>query len=146
LARLYPQELGSLFVASYDSHGYGGGIRPHLHTGVLSLIKFSQALQAYMDWVQNSLQISSFISFVYSSQLKGIYWPFPSNGRLFWLHSHDTNVCTCPTESERKRNGDSFNCYYYSQNYWVFGLLPSSGILENRKHDVSETGSVSALR
>jgi hypothetical protein len=23
----------SLFVASYDSQGYGGGIRPRLHTG-----------------------------------------------------------------------------------------------------------------
>jgi hypothetical protein len=33
VARLYPQELGSLFVASYDSQGYGGGIRPSLHTG-----------------------------------------------------------------------------------------------------------------
>jgi hypothetical protein len=31
------------------------------------------------------------------------------------------------------------------QNYWVFGLFSSSGILENRKHDVSETESVSAL-
>jgi hypothetical protein len=28
-----PQALGSLFVASYDSQGYGGGIRSHLHTG-----------------------------------------------------------------------------------------------------------------
>jgi hypothetical protein len=27
----------SLFVASYDSQGYGGGIRPRLHTGGLSL-------------------------------------------------------------------------------------------------------------
>jgi hypothetical protein len=35
---------------------------------------------------------------------------------------------------------------YNTQNYWVFGLLPSSGILENIKHDVSETGSVSVLR
>jgi hypothetical protein len=26
-----------------------------------------------------------------------------------------------------------------SQNYWVFGPFPSPGILENRKHDVSET-------
>jgi hypothetical protein len=26
-----PQALGSLFVASYDSQGYGGGIRPRLH-------------------------------------------------------------------------------------------------------------------
>jgi hypothetical protein len=35
---------------------------------------------------------------------------------------------------------------YNTQNYWVFGLFPSSGILENRKHDVLETGSVSVLR
>jgi hypothetical protein len=34
---------------------------------------------------------------------------------------------------------------YNTQNYWVFGLFPSSGILENRKH-VSETGYVSVLR
>jgi hypothetical protein len=27
VARLYPQALGSIFVASYDSQGYGGGIR-----------------------------------------------------------------------------------------------------------------------
>jgi hypothetical protein len=26
-----PQALGSLFVASYDSQGYGGGIRTRLH-------------------------------------------------------------------------------------------------------------------
>jgi hypothetical protein len=25
----------SLFVACYDSQGYGGGIRPRLHTGLL---------------------------------------------------------------------------------------------------------------
>jgi hypothetical protein len=31
------------------------------------------------------------------------------------------------------------------QNYWVFGLFPSSGILETRKHDISETGSPSVL-
>jgi hypothetical protein len=33
VARLYPQEVGSIFVAFYDSQGYGGGIRPRLHTG-----------------------------------------------------------------------------------------------------------------
>jgi hypothetical protein len=32
VAQLYPQALGFLFVASYDSQGYGGGIRPRLHT------------------------------------------------------------------------------------------------------------------
>jgi hypothetical protein len=30
----------SLFVASYDSQGHGGGIRPHLHTGFRSLFPF----------------------------------------------------------------------------------------------------------
>jgi hypothetical protein len=33
VARLYPQALGSLFFTSYDSQGYGGGIRPRLYTG-----------------------------------------------------------------------------------------------------------------
>jgi hypothetical protein len=32
------------------------------------------------------------------------------------------------------------------ENYWDFWTFPSSGILETRKHDVSETGSVSVLR
>jgi hypothetical protein len=31
VANLYPQALGSLFVTSYDSQGYGGGIRSRLH-------------------------------------------------------------------------------------------------------------------
>jgi hypothetical protein len=35
--RIYiPQALGSLFVVSYDLQGYGGGIRPRLHTGLPS--------------------------------------------------------------------------------------------------------------
>jgi hypothetical protein len=32
---------------------------------------------------------------------------------------------------------------FNNQNYWGFGLFPSSGILGTRKHDVLETGSVS---
>jgi hypothetical protein len=32
VTQLYPQALGSPFVASYDSQGYGGGIRPRLYT------------------------------------------------------------------------------------------------------------------
>jgi hypothetical protein len=35
---------------------------------------------------------------------------------------------------------------YTTQNYWIFGLLPSSGILANKKYDVSETGYDSVLR
>jgi hypothetical protein len=33
-----------------------------------------------------------------------------------------------------------------TQNYWVFGLCPSFGILEAGKHNVSENRSVSVLR
>jgi hypothetical protein len=36
VAQLYLQVLGPLFVASYDSQEYGGGIRPRLHTGSLN--------------------------------------------------------------------------------------------------------------
>jgi hypothetical protein len=32
VSQLYPQALGSLLVASCDSQGCGGGIRPRLHT------------------------------------------------------------------------------------------------------------------
>jgi hypothetical protein len=35
---------------------------------------------------------------------------------------------------------------YNTQNYWIFGLFPSSGILETRKHDVLVTGFVAVLR
>jgi hypothetical protein len=31
---LHPQALGSLFAASYDSQGYGGGILTRLHVGI----------------------------------------------------------------------------------------------------------------
>jgi hypothetical protein len=37
IAQLYPRALGSLFVASYASQGYGWGIVTHFHTGHLSL-------------------------------------------------------------------------------------------------------------
>jgi hypothetical protein len=33
VVQLYPQALGSLFVASNDSQGYSEGIRTHLHAG-----------------------------------------------------------------------------------------------------------------
>jgi hypothetical protein len=36
VAQLYPQAPGSLFVAFYDSQGYGGGILTPLHTGISS--------------------------------------------------------------------------------------------------------------
>jgi hypothetical protein len=41
MAQLYHQALGSLFVASYDSQGYGGGIRTRLHTGCVHICLIS---------------------------------------------------------------------------------------------------------
>jgi hypothetical protein len=32
------------------------------------------------------------------------------------------------------------------QNYWVFGLLPSSDVLKLREHNVTESGPISILR
>jgi hypothetical protein len=43
VAQLYPKALGSLFVASYHSQGYGWGIRARLHAGcfwTLSIVLF----------------------------------------------------------------------------------------------------------
>jgi hypothetical protein len=42
VAQLYSHALGSLYVASYDSQGFGGGILTRLHTGrtVLPVISF----------------------------------------------------------------------------------------------------------
>jgi hypothetical protein len=48
MARLYPQAMGSLFVASYDSQGYGGGIRLRLHTGLCRSV-VSVLLLAYVS-------------------------------------------------------------------------------------------------
>jgi hypothetical protein len=35
VVQIYLQALGFLFIASYDSQVYGGGIRIHLHTGLV---------------------------------------------------------------------------------------------------------------
>jgi hypothetical protein len=40
----------------------------------------------------------------------------------------------------------TFRHAFRVQNYWSFGPCPLSGILETRKHNVSENGSVSVLR
>jgi hypothetical protein len=54
VARLYPQALGSLFVASYDSKGYGGGIRPRLHSAVNPC-----TLNRYLQFVPHGKHITS---------------------------------------------------------------------------------------
>jgi hypothetical protein len=43
MTQLYPWALCSLFVASYDSQGYGGGILTRLHTGTLATWSWSSS-------------------------------------------------------------------------------------------------------
>jgi hypothetical protein len=49
----------------------------------------------------------------------------------------------CSAKGGKKASDDGV---YNTQNYWVFRLSPSSGILKTRKHNVSETESVSVFR
>jgi hypothetical protein len=44
VAQLYPQALGSLFVSSYVSQGYGGGIRTRLHEGTPNCLTLTAKL------------------------------------------------------------------------------------------------------
>jgi hypothetical protein len=46
VAQLYPRALGSLFVASYYSKGYGGGIRHHLPSIHINLSLLTHTLMA----------------------------------------------------------------------------------------------------
>jgi hypothetical protein len=47
----------SLFVASYDSQGHGGGIRPRLHTGVELIRIESIIVQMRIEGVQGSGEV-----------------------------------------------------------------------------------------
>jgi hypothetical protein len=53
----------SLFVASYDSQGYGGGIRPRLHTGLLRtpyrLCRFNTLNNTYARYIQDTLSMQA---------------------------------------------------------------------------------------
>jgi hypothetical protein len=50
VAQLYTQALGSLFVVSYCSQGYGGSIRPRLHTGSSYCVKSKSKLKLLYKW------------------------------------------------------------------------------------------------
>jgi hypothetical protein len=62
VAQLYPQALGSPFVASYDSQGYGGGIRPRLHMVTAILTGLDLGLLLYNV---GSVRQRKYVSFPY---------------------------------------------------------------------------------
>jgi hypothetical protein len=96
VAQLYPRALGSIFVASYDSQGYGGGIRPRLQNGRWSLFYIYIASERTKQ--KTPFNISYTVAYV---SVAAITWrllshcigtglftePFPSNGCLCWLHN-----------------------------------------------------------
>jgi hypothetical protein len=60
VAQLYPQALGSLFVASYDLQGYGRGIWPRF-SHLSSLYSFgSDCIENGTDCVENTMSQSLF--------------------------------------------------------------------------------------
>jgi hypothetical protein len=63
VARLYPKALGSLFIISYNSQVYGGGIRPRLHTGIFPELQAGVPVIYPLgtDRVENTVSNSSFI-------------------------------------------------------------------------------------
>jgi hypothetical protein len=63
-----------------------------------------------------------------------------SEGSQPWSQEPATGPYPKPEESSRFWR--VLTMVYNTQDYWVFWTFPASGILETRKHDVSETGSV----
>jgi hypothetical protein len=66
----------SLFVASYESQGYGGVIRPRLHTGV-PVIRVNSKSQSYVTTDGQSTSLS---------WNKAPIWAFPGPHLLDWTH------------------------------------------------------------
>jgi hypothetical protein len=56
VTQLYSQALGSLFVISYDSQDYGGGIRPRLNTGFSQLSELPLLSSHYIDSSRTTAQ------------------------------------------------------------------------------------------
>jgi hypothetical protein len=61
VVQLYPRALGSLFFASYDSQGYGGGIRTRSHTSLANLPPPCSLYSLDTDRIGNTVSNSSII-------------------------------------------------------------------------------------
>jgi hypothetical protein len=93
-ARLYVQALGSLFVASYDSQDYGGGIRTRLHAELTQLkVKVTLRLAVSPRYIapvrtaqKTSLSLLRVLSFPGKQRATEL---FPNNGcfTVACLHS-----------------------------------------------------------
>jgi hypothetical protein len=67
----------------------------------------------------------------------------------WWVDTSDSgssSVAGSWVHSNARTSYRVLTMLYNTQNHWVFGFYPSSGIPKTRKHNVSETASVSILR
>jgi hypothetical protein len=82
---------------------------------------------------------------------KSVLCSLKMEARVFSDESSPTYQTTWRLIRENRSLNEKRSRAITLQKYWkwitgFFGLFPSSGILENRKHDVSETGSLSVVR
>jgi hypothetical protein len=82
---------------------------------------------------------------------RNVGWLSLDYATLYPISQNSSEPPMTISNATRIRN-DQWNPFYrmviknFGQKYWVLILCPSSAILETRKHNVSETGSVSILR
>jgi hypothetical protein len=85
VAQLYPQALGFFFVSSYDSQGYGGGIRTRLYVGYSQLDGYSSYIASGRTQQKTPFLTVPLSWVTCSFPRKRVYRPLPSNGSLLSL-------------------------------------------------------------
>jgi hypothetical protein len=87
VTRLYPQALGSLFVSSYDSQGYGGGILTRLHMMWLLFFHYEFGVDLGRDRIENTASNSFYIvAYVFVAMGNVFTKPLPNNCHFYWFH------------------------------------------------------------
>jgi hypothetical protein len=109
VAQLYPQALGYLSISSYDSQGYGGGIRPRLHTGLGLTADFPLTTYWVFDTSRTAYtrirsQTVVLLFRMHSLPRNVSIELLPSNGRLFWLHYSGFYALVEATQTHRQQN------------------------------------------
>jgi hypothetical protein len=103
VAQLYPRALGSLFVASYDSQGYGGGILKRLHTGQLLLVLKSKS-------------VARSVQFARGLRSRSLSFKFLKPIAIVWLEGLGT-LKNKSNDLIGNRTRDLLACYRMSQDF-----------------------------
>jgi hypothetical protein len=89
VVQLYPQAMDSLFVASYDTQGCGGGIRPRLHIGYFLTFHYISITGYDPGHIENTAFNSFLLACVFVVARTCLPNSCTSTGRLCWLHIPD---------------------------------------------------------